>query len=176
MPNLHVIVGDGRYALNQLDEKYTMIGIDAYRVPYVPWHLTTVEFFREVKSHLADDGVLTINVGRTSTDRRLIEAITRTLLDVFPSVHTIDVPNAYNTILVATCRPTTPQNLRDNLAALLPDAHPVLRQVLQDAVASLQPTVASNLLLTDDRAPVEMIVDSMVIDFLLHGGINELGN
>lgn len=176
MPNLHVIVGDGRYALNRLDEKYTMIGIDAYRVPYVPWHLTTVEFFREVKSHLTTDGVLTINVGRTSTDRRLVEAITRTLLDVFPSVHTIDVPNAYNTILAATCQPTTPQNLRDNLAALPPDAHPVLRQVLEDAVASLQPTIASDLVLTDDRAPVEMIVDAMVIDFLLHGGINELGN
>jgi spermidine synthase len=176
MPNLHVIIGDGRYALNRLDKTYTVIGIDAYRVPYVPWHLTTVEFFREVKNHLTEDGVLTINVGRTSTDRRLIEAITRTLLDVFPSVHTIDVPNAYNTILVATRQPTTSQNLRDNLAALPPDAHPLLRQVLEDAVASLQPTVASNLVLTDDRAPVEMIVDSMVIDFLLHGGINELEN
>jgi len=120
--------------------------------------------------------VLIINVGRTSTDRRLIEAITRTLLDVFPSVHTIDVPNAYNTILVATFQPTTPQNLRDNLAALPAGASPVLRQVLQDAVMSLRPTVASDLVLTDDRAPVEMIVDSMVIDFLLHGGINELGN
>ncbi len=65
MPNLNVIVEDGRFALNQLDEKYTMIGMDAYRVPYVPWHMTTVEFFEEVRDHLTDDGVLTINVGRT---------------------------------------------------------------------------------------------------------------
>jgi spermidine synthase len=174
MPNLNVIVEDGRFALSQLDEKYTLIGVDAYRVPYVPWHMTTVEFFEEVRDHLAEDGVLTINVGRTSTDRRLIEAMTRTLLDVFPTVHTLDVPDSYNTILVATRQPTTPDNLLTNFAALPPDAHPVLHQALQVATTSIRPTVASNVRLTDDHAPVEAIVDSMVIDFLLHGGINEL--
>ncbi len=121
MPNLNVIVEDGRFGLNQIGKEYTLIGVDAYRVPYVPWHMTTVEFFKEVRDHLSDDGVLTINVGRTQSDRRLIEAMTRTLLDVFPTVHTMDVPNSYNTILVATRQPTTPDNLRLNLAALPAD-------------------------------------------------------
>jgi spermidine synthase len=176
MPNLHVIIQDGRYALNRLDEKYTMIGIDAYRVPYVPWHLTTVEFFEEVRDHLADDGVLSINVGRTGTDRRLVEAMTRTLLDVFPTVHTLDVPDSYNTILVATMQPTAPENLLVNLAHLPDTANPVLVEALQDASTSIQPTVPSTVRFTDDHAPVEAIVDSMVIEFLLHGGINELEN
>ena len=176
MPNLHVIIGDGRFALRQLGDDYTMIGIDAYRVPYVPWHLTTVEFFQEVRSHLTSDGVLIINVGRTSSDRRLVEALTRTLLDVFPTVHTLDVPDSYNTILVATRQPTTADNLILNQAALPTDANEVLRAALETARASLRPTVASNTRLTDDRAPVEMIVDSMVIEFLLHGGIDELAN
>jgi spermidine synthase len=92
MPNLNVIVEDGRFALNHLDVTYDMIGIDAYRVPYVPWHLTTVEFFQEVRDHLTDDGVTIINVGRTSSDRRLIEALTRTMLDVFPTVLSIRRP------------------------------------------------------------------------------------
>jgi spermidine synthase len=176
MPNLNVIVEDGRFALNRLDEKYTMIGVDAYRVPYVPWHMTTVEFFEEVRDHLTDDGVLTINVGRTTTDRRLIEAMTRTLLDVFPTVHTLDVPDSYNTILVATRQPTLPENLLANFALLPPDTNPVLLEALQVASTSLYPTVASGVRFTDDHAPVEAIVDSMVVDFLLHGGINELAD
>lgn len=176
MPNLNVIVEDGRFALNNLDQQYTMIGIDAYRVPYVPWHLTTVEFFQEVRDHLTTDGVLTINVGRTSSDRRLIEAMTRTLLDVFPTVHTLDVPDSYNTVLVATRQSTTPESLAANLAALPSDAHPVLREALQVGLESLRPTVPSNIRLTDDHAPVEAIVDRMVIEFFLHGGINELAD
>ncbi len=173
-PNLNVVVQDGRFALSELGDDYTMIGVDAYRVPYVPWHLTTVEFFREVRGHLAANGVLIINVGHTATDRRLVEAMTRTLLDVFPTVHTLDVPNAYNTILVATRQPTDPANLSTNLAALPADAHPILREALTDAVAALRPTVASGPRFTDDKAPVEMIVDSMVLEFLLSGEVEDL--
>ena len=173
MPNLNVIVEDGRYALNQLDERYTLIGIDAYRVPYVPWHMTTVEFFQEVYDHLLPDGVVAINVGRTSNDRRLIEALARTMRDVFPTVHAMDVPNSYNTILVATRQPTVPQNLTGNLLSLPPDASPVLAQVLNDATAAIQPTEYSDVRFTDDHAPVEAIVDAMVIEFFLTGGLNE---
>lgn len=176
MPNLNVIIEDGRFALNRLDHAYTMIVIDAYRVPYVPWHLTTVEFFQEVRDHLAPDGVVAINVGRTSSDRRLIEAMTRTLLDVFPTVHTLDVPNSYNTILYATRQPTVADNLQANLAALPQETHTILRVALSLAPQALRPTVASNVRFTDDKAPVEQVVDSMVIEFLLNGGINELTN
>lgn len=184
MDNLNVIVEDGRFGLGQLGHRYDMIGIDAYRVPYVPWHLTTVEFFQEVDDHLTENGVLTINVGRTDTDRRLIEAMTRTLLDVFPTVHTLDVPSSYNTILVATRQPTSPENLLINLQHiqqqpdqfLTPLAQTVLLPALTSAWQSMRQTVASDVRFTDDHAPVEMIVDSMVIDFMLHGGINELQN
>lgn len=178
MPNLNVIVEDGRFALNQLDEKYDMIGIDAYRVPYVPWHLCTVEFFEEVRDHLTENGVMIINVGRTNSDRALIEALTRTMFDVFPTVHTLDVPRSYNTILVATRQPTDAGNLEANItanAAFL-DNSPVLRAVLESARGSLRETVAADIRFTDDHAPVEAIVDAMVIDFLLGGGIDELAD
>ncbi len=184
MPNLNVLVEDGRFGLNELHHTYTMIGIDAYRVPYVPWHLTTVEYFEEVRDHLASDGVLTINVGRTETDRRLIETMTRTLLEVFPTVHTLDVPNSYNTILVATRQPTTWDNLlanrdaiRANQSTLLPSENGwLLLAALDLASSSYHPTVASGTVFTDDRAPVESLVDSMVIEFLLSGDVKDLAN
>lgn len=174
MPNLNAIVEDGRYALNQLDRRYTVIGIDAYRPPYIPWHLTTVEFFREVRAHLTPTGVVAINVGRTDTDRRLVDALTATLLQVFPAVHAMDVPLSFNTILVATQGPTRPENLSANLALMGADVTPLLRNTLSLAVNHLVPAVPANLIFTDDRAPVETLVDSLVLNFLLSGGVERL--
>ncbi len=174
MPNLHIYVEDGRYQLNRLDKTYTVVGIDAYRPPYIPFHLTTVEFFQEVRTHLEDRGAVVVNVGRTDTDRRLIDAITATLLQVFPSVHAMDVPNSFNTILVATVQPTSAENLSANLAALPADVSPMLRDTLALAQRTLVPTHASDLVFTDDHAPVESLVDSLVVNFLLSGGADQL--
>lgn len=174
MPNLNVIVEDGRYALNETDRTYSVIGIDAYRPPYIPFHLTTVEFFEEVRDRLEPDGTVVVNVGRTPTDRRLVDAMTATLLQVFPSVHAMDVPLSFNTILVATQLPTTPDNLRANLAALPVDAPQELRDTLALAVDTLVPVHASDMVFTDDRAPVESLVDDLVINFLLSGGAEQL--
>jgi spermidine synthase len=174
MPNLAIYVEDGRFELNRLNHKYTVVGIDAYRPPYIPFHLTTVEFFQDVRSHLEDDGSVVVNVGRTQTDRRLIDAMTTTLLQVFPTVHAMDVPQSFNTILIATVQPTTDDNLRANLAALPADASPLLRDTLALAARTLQPVHTSDIVFTDDRAPVESLADSLVINFLLSGGADTL--
>jgi spermidine synthase len=168
--NINLITGDGRYQLNQLPGVYDVITLDAYKVPYIPWHLTTREFFQEVRAHLNDDGVLAINVGRAPRDRRLVDAVTATLNTVFPTVHAIDVPGALNTILVATVQPTTPDNLRAGLEQLDPQADPLLRQALATAVTHLVPATAGEVVFTDERAPVETIIDSLVIRFLLEEG------
>lgn len=174
MPSLTVYAQDGRYILNQLDGKYTVIGVDAYRPPYIPWHLTTVEFFQEIAAHLDDEGVMVINVGRTNTDRRLVDALTNTLSHVFPSIHAMDVPFSFNTILVATMQETSSENLAANLANLPANIHPLLPQVLSDGVAALVPINRNDILFTDDRAPVETLVDSLVLNFIIGGGVEEL--
>lgn len=169
MPSLSTYAQDGRYVLNQLQKTYAIIAIDAYRPPYIPWHLTTVEFFEEVRTRLDETGVLAINVGRTNTDRRLVDALTSTLLKVFPTVHAIDVPSSFNTILIATRRPTTSKNLRRNLEKLPTNTHPLLRTTLTNAVESIVPIGQSEIVFTDDRAPVETLIDSLVLNFLLYG-------
>jgi hypothetical protein len=169
-PSINMIIGDGRYELNRLEGGYDVITLDAYKVPYIPWHLTTQDFFEEVKNQLTEDGVVAINVGRVPGDRRLVEAITATLLTVFPTVHTIDVPGSLNSILIATMRPTAAENLAANLAQLGPGADPLLVATLQTAVNNSVPTVASEIVFTDERAPVETIIDSIVIRFLLEEG------
>ena len=173
MPQLNTHVGDGRFILNQMTRDYTVIAVDAYRPPYIPWHLTTVEFFTEVKNHLSEDGVVAINVGRTDTDRRLVDALSQTLLAVFPSVHAIDVPQSFNTILVATLRPTAADNLRANLNYPVDSVNPVLYDIMALAADNIVPLGESDIVFTDDRAPVEMLVDSIVLDFLLAGRAEE---
>ena len=166
-PNLDVIVADGRYYLAHSDRRYTVVGVDAYRLPYIPPHLATVGFFRQVRDHLTPDGVVAINVGHTPEDYRLVEAMVATLLEVFPSTHVIDVPYSLNAIVVATMQPTQPDNLLANLPGLEGDAflHPTASQ----AVANLRPTQPGNVIFTDDRAAIELMTNALVIDFVLRG-------
>jgi spermidine synthase len=173
-PNINVIIGDGRYELGRLAGPYDLITLDAYKVPYIPWHLTTREFFSEVRARLAANGVVAVNVGRAPQDRRLVEALTATLLATFPTVHSIDVPGSLNTILVATAQPTTADTLLTNLNSLDTGANPLLRQALETAQNNLVPTLSSEIIFTDDRAPVETITDSLVIRYLLEGGMEAL--
>lgn len=172
--NINVIIGDGRYQFNRLGGPYDLVTIDAYKVPYIPWHLTTHEFFGEVHERLADDGVVAINVGRVPGDRRLVEAMTATLATVFPSVHAIDVPGALNTILVATVQPTSAENLMRNAIRAEGNVDALLIHVLQTAQANLTPAKPSGVVFTDERAPVETIVDSLVIRYLLQEGVEGL--
>ncbi|GAB4510632.1 MAG: fused MFS/spermidine synthase [Anaerolineae bacterium] len=174
MPSLNVYAQDGRYILNQLDARYSVVAVDAYRPPYIPWHLTTVEFFQEIRDHLLPNGVVAINVGRTSTDRRLVDAMARTLSEVFPSLYAIDVPRSFNTLLIATMQPTEASNLTANLNNLAEDAHPLLSQVLQTSTNRLVPVTLADVVFIDDRAPVETLVDSLVLNFLLYGDVDEI--
>lgn len=169
-PNINVLIGDGRYELNKLDGDYDLITLDAYKVPYIPWHLTTKEFFEEVRARLSERGILAINVGRGPTDRRLVEALTSTLLVVFPSVHTIDVPGSLNTILIASVQPTNSEDLSAWMATVDPDEHPLLFKAMETAQANIVPTVGSATIFTDQRAEVEAIIDSIVIRYLFEEG------
>lgn len=167
--NLQVIQSDGRAAMENLPYELSVIAVDAYRLPYIPWHLSTQEFFSEARAHLHEKGVLAINVGRTPTDRRLVDALSTTLLTVFPSVHVMDVPATFNTILVATVKPSTSDNLTANLENLPDDVHPILLNAMTRGVASLRPTQSTGIIFTDDRAPLEQLTNSILLRYLLEG-------
>jgi len=175
-PNLNPIAQDGRVGLQASQERYDVIVVDAYRPPYIPWHLTTKEFFRVVYNHLEEDGVMAINVGRSPEDRRLVDALVGTISSVFPSIYVMDVPDTFNTIVYATVQPTEIQNLYDNLVHLYsrPDIHPLLIESIQRVVINQQPTPSSEVVFTDDWAPVEWITNNLILDYVLFGEIDDL--
>ncbi len=161
--NLNVTVADGRVALASSPYHYNVIGVDAFRVPYLPWHLTTREFMIEMRDHLTDDGVAVINVGRTRTDYQLVDAIAKTATTVFSSVHVIDVSGSLNSIVYATRQPTSIDNLRSNLEAM---THPLLRSTAEQALQHVHTIDPNAVVFTDDNAPVERITNAIMIDFL----------
>jgi hypothetical protein len=175
MPNLDVYTEDGRVALQHIGGDYDVIAVDAYRVPYVPWHLTTVEFFETVKSQLSEDGVLVLNVGRTPINRELVDAMVNTLQQVYPSVYVVDIPNTFNSLVFATKQPTEAANLLANAQALPPGSPPLLTNILPLAHDNLQPLGRSDVIFTDDHAPVEGIVHSLVLEYILVGGTEDIG-
>jgi spermidine synthase len=176
LPNLNAIAVDGRWGLEHSEKLYTVIGIDAYRPPYIPWHLTTQEFFGMVKQHLAEDGVMVINVGHSPSDRRLLNALAATIGSVFPSVYVMDVPDTFNAIIYASAQPSEIQNLYDNYSSLSqqPETHPLLLASIQRVILNLKPTPTGGIVFTDDKAPIEWITNTMVLGYLFSNGIDEL--
>ena len=150
-------------------EKYSLISIDAYRPPYIPWHLTTREFFVEVFNHLDSTGVLVLNVGRVPEDDKLLSGLVATIQSVFSSVHVMDVPSTYNSIIYATVRPTSWENLEANYISLLTenDTHPLLIEAIRIALENKRPLPSGGIIFTDDKAPIERITNQMVLSNIL---------
>ena len=168
-PNLTAIAADGRYFLTTTHKRYDVIAVDAYRQPYIPFHLTTQQFFQDVRQHLTPRGVAAINVGRTATDYRLVQVIASTMHAVFPDVYTIDLPAPrVNTIIVGTNEPTHLSNLAANMAAVRdPRLSRISGTVLPGHVRRV---TATRPVFTDDWAPVERVIDQIILGYAQSGG------
>lgn len=160
-PNLHVAVADARAFLHRSAERYDLIALDAYSQPYIPFHLATVEFMRDVRGHLAPGGVVALNAARTAHDFRLVDTLAATMRAVFPAVYALDHPTDGNTLLIGTDAPEPLANYRSNLAA----APAGLAEIVAGVTPSLMER--SGTVLTDDRAPVENLIHSILFDYAL---------
>ncbi len=168
-PNLHVSVADGRTFMRVTHHTYDVVAIDAFQQPYIPFQLTTREFFEEIRAHLSPNGVVVLNTGHTSHDYRLVQAFVNTLSLVFPSVYTFNVPNTFNTEVMATMRPTSLQTLASNLNQVPPDSlmNVVASEVLP--VATVAHPQKGGIVFTDDQAPIEQITDQLLLNYIQQG-------
>ena len=169
-PNLTAVAADGRAWLagQPPETRFDLIAVDAYRPPYIPFHLTTVEFFDLARQRLSEDGILAVNVGRTSTNFALVDALAATASQVFPSVYVVDEPGPPdaigNSLLVATVQPRTAANLSANIAQLpAPSANSCSWK--QRLCPAATPGLGAPVF-TDDRAG-QRIVHSIVLDYVL---------
>jgi len=168
-PNIHNIIQDARVYLRMTDKKYTVVGIDAYRQPYIPFHLTTHEFFSEVRDKLDPNGVVMINAGRAGSDYRLVNVIAATMRSVFPHVYIIDVASMGNSMIIGSMQGDGLANFKAN-AAYATD--PLLQQVFAESIdkgnmREVEPaSVTGEQIFTDDRAPVEQVIDQLILNYV----------
>jgi predicted membrane-bound spermidine synthase len=171
-PNLNVVAEDGRAFLTGLpaERLYDVIAVDAYRPPYVPFHLSTREFFESCRAHLSERGVVAVNGARVQGDDRLVETLAATMQAVFPSVFIVEEPDegfaTGNSLVVATARPSSLADWQANVAGL---RQPLLVEMARRAAPHAREAAvhSGDVVLTDDRAPVEQIVHGIVLRYLM---------
>jgi len=156
--NFHVVQEDGRTFLSHTKDKYDIILIDAYRGPFVPFHLLTKEFYQSVKDHLADGGVVAQNIEPTTM---LFDSAIATIRSVFPQLDFYVADQNVVTIAYEGNKLSKDDLLRkagqrqDDLHVRY-DLRSMLAQ--RRTVAPMDGTIDGNAkILTDDFAPVETL-------------------
>ncbi|HEX8817871.1 MAG TPA: fused MFS/spermidine synthase [Terriglobales bacterium] len=86
-PGYRTVTSDGRIFLANSKEQYDVILVDAYRGPFVPFHLLTREFYQIVREHLADGGVVAQNVEPSTL---LFDSAVKTIHTAFAQVEFYD--------------------------------------------------------------------------------------
>jgi spermidine synthase len=159
-PNLHLYHEDARPFLRRIDAEYDVISVDAYRQPYIPFYLATEEFFELCRDRLADGGVLIVNAGHPEDQDDLEKVLGATMAEVFPSVMRDPIEDT-NTLLVASEAAVSPDNLR----RAVPDLPRGLRSLALTEADRLAPRLEGGDVYTDDKAPVEWLIDKSIVDY-----------
>jgi predicted membrane-bound spermidine synthase len=164
-PRLRIFTQDARPFLRSggLDDgegRYDLIGVDAYRQPYIPFYLTTTEFFREVRDRLSPRGAVIVNVGHPEGDDALERALTSTMRTDFPRLARYAMTPT-NTLVIGSRADISAGRLR----AAIPTMPTELRESAARAADELRPGLTGGPVYTDDKAPVEWLIDGSIVSF-----------
>jgi spermidine synthase len=163
-PNLTTHEADARFWLAGDHGSFDAVIVDAYRQPYIPFHLSTVEFFEEVRDRLTPNGVVAINVGTPPGEDAVVDRIASTMRSVFPAVLNARY-GEFNSVLIGFVDPAAAADARTRLAAASGDTATAAR-ILSPL---LTPVPAGGEVFTDDLAPVEEMTDVAILDYLNKG-------
>jgi spermidine synthase len=159
-PRMRTHNEDARPWLERSEGGYDAIMVDAYRQPYIPFYLATREFFELTRERLAPSGVVIVNVGHPEGSEALEQVLGRTMAAAFPTVLRYPIEPT-NTLLLGGDGVLSADRLRRNAAVLPADLRPLARE----AAAGLAPRLPGGEVYTDDRAPVEWLVDASLLEY-----------
>ncbi len=171
-PTCRVTLADGRQHLRRTRQKFDLIILDDYTAnrygSFIPFSLTTMEFFALASDHLTTNGVLAYNVIaplRGSRKLDLVSAIRQTLGVVFPQVYEFHAVTSRNVVLVAT-RAGKAMSLQtltakaDDLIERRVITVPGFRKNLDTFQSPPASSGDKSLILSDDYAPVNGLLDA----------------
>ncbi|WP_051536496.1 spermidine synthase [Ruminococcus flavefaciens] len=167
---IKVTTYDGRAFLAACEKKYDVIMVDAYQDITIPFQMSSVEFFTLVKEHLNEGGVMVVNMNmRSESSDGINNCLADTISSVFGNVVTIDVANSTNRELFASDSDSFLDRLSANTDALPQED---LRNMMRIVKTGLEPYKAGDHILTDDKAPVELlgmkVIDDIIQDELVY--------
>ncbi len=168
--DVNVTTYDGRAFLNVNVKKYDVIMVDAYQDITIPFQMSSVEFFRLVRDHLKEDGVMVVNMNmRSDSADGINNWLSDTIASVFDCVYTVDVSGATNRELFASDNPDMAGTLVKNTEQLSDE---LLRTMMGNVSRGLTPYEGGDRILTDDKAPVELlgmnVIDDIIQDELVY--------
>lgn len=151
--NFALEIKDGRVWLARSPDKFDIILVDAYRGPFVPFHLLTKEFYELVAEHLTEGGVVVQNVEPTTM---LFDSAVATIKSAFE--HTVFLRGDGNIVIVGYNGPVKEEAEIQRLAAER-QAEFKFRYPLSDILDRRfdPPWNDKTAPLTDDFAPVEYL-------------------
>lgn len=162
--DVKVTTYDGRAFLQAVDTAYDVIMVDAYQDITIPFQMSSVEFFTMVKDHLKDGGVMVVNMNmHGNKEGDINQYLADTIANVFDNVYTVDVAGSTNRELFASQHSDMIEVLSDHVENLS-DAG--LQNMMQRVADNSSAYVAGDYLMTDDKAPVELL-GMQVIDQLI---------
>jgi spermidine synthase len=94
--NFDINIQDGRVYMSKTDKTFDIIMIDAYRGPFVPFHLLTTEFYKLIAQHLKPGGVAVQNVEPSTM---LFDSAAATISSAFD--HVVFLQGDGNVVIVA---------------------------------------------------------------------------
>ena len=154
---------DGRAFLQAVEEKYDVILVDAYQDITIPFQMASVEFFTLVREHLNEGGVMVVNMNMRGEEDSINQYLADTISAVFPEVYTVDVVGGTNRELFAA----NGVDLAGMLDGQIPRCEdPQLRGMMRRAQEGLTPYVPGEFVMTDDRAPVELLSMRVMDDLI----------
>jgi spermidine synthase len=159
-PRMRTFAEDARPWLERSAGGYDAIMVDAYRQPYIPFYLTTREFFALAAERLAPGGVTIVNVGHPEDSDELERVLGRTMATAFPRVLRYPIEPT-NTLLVGGDAGLSAARLRENERSLPQPLRPLARR----AAFALAPRLPGGEVFSDDHAPVEWLVDSSLLEY-----------
>jgi spermidine synthase len=159
-PRMDAFAEDARPWLEAADGGYDAILVDAYRQPYIPFYLTTAEFFALAAERLAPGGVVIVNVGHPETSEALEQVLGATMASAFPRVLRDPIADV-NTLLVGGDAGISAARLE----AVAPTLPRDLRRLALESSARLRPRIPGGEVYTDDRAPVEWLIDDSLLEY-----------
>ncbi len=167
--SVEVAVEDGRAYLTASQEQFDVIMVDAYQDITIPFQLSSVEFFTEVQRHLKPGGVMVVNLNMTSAqDGSINQYLCDTMASVFAHTYTVNVPANTNTVVFCTDADDLRQTFDENRVRL---SNAKYADMMEKVAQSLQDYTGGDCILTDDKAPVELL-GMRVLDELIDGQLN----